>query len=588
MSLERLQVNANSALFLATLLVVCVATFAAVSTHDFTLGIDDAHISLVYASNLAHGHGFVYNIGGERVEGFSTLLWVLLTAPAFYLPGRPETWILGLSTLLTTLSYAIGARLLIRAYTPVSSQVPPILVAALFVGLLVLWPAQVTWMTASLMETSLWSVLLTAAAVLLLSNAEDAGRKHAGVFSAVMALMLLTRPEALLVVPTLLLLRLVRVAGFAGWRLALRRTMVPMLVTAASAAALTIFRLLYFGYPLPNTYYAKVSPHWQINLGEGLSYLNSFVSAGPLLVLIFFLNVTVLTLAAVLVARSLKRGTLSELVGQAFSRDAVVLSLFSSILLIVPVINGGDHFKWWRMYQPAYPVLLLTVFLLARDGVASSRLRSTPATRVALTAIVLLFGMFRLYDPVTWFKVRTESPVAREFRLGRDGIQGGALLTMMFSKEPRLPSVAVVAAGGIKRSYAGEVQDLMGLNSIAMAHSGGDRTGIINHAAFDKAVFFDRLPEIVWPTLDPSPPSVRTRDFFGFVLHGLPNDPLFLERYKEATLYCKATGERGLTAYFRKDFMDRLSSDSTYLFTTVGKPAQEAEAALVRLSQRVP
>ena len=32
------------------------------------LGIDDAHIFLVYGKNIAAGEGIVYNPGGERVE----------------------------------------------------------------------------------------------------------------------------------------------------------------------------------------------------------------------------------------------------------------------------------------------------------------------------------------------------------------------------------------------------------------------------------------------------------------------------------------------------------------------------------------
>ena len=36
-------------------------------------GIDDANIFFTYASNLAGGEGFVYNAGGERVEGFAPL-----------------------------------------------------------------------------------------------------------------------------------------------------------------------------------------------------------------------------------------------------------------------------------------------------------------------------------------------------------------------------------------------------------------------------------------------------------------------------------------------------------------------------------
>jgi arabinofuranosyltransferase len=568
-------VNKRS-LFLCTLLVVCLGTYAALAAHDFALGTDDAHISLVYASNFAHGHGFVYNVGGERVEGFSTLLWVLLTAPAFYFPGRPDLWILGLSTILTAFSYSVAAGYLMRAYRPLSAQVPPALVATIFVGLLMVWPAQITWMTASLMETALWSVLLTASAVLLLSEGERGGPTPTGAkttaFSVVLALTILTRPESLVIAPVLVVLRLVRLAGLAGWQLAWRFTIGPILVSFVTVASLTMFRLFYFGYPLPNTYYAKVSPYWTTSLREGLSYLNAFVSAGPLMVVIFFLNVTALSLAAVFFVRSIIRGSLSELVRWTLLKDAILLHVLSGILLLVPVLNGGDHFKWWRMYQPAYPVLLMTAFLTAREGLASSRLGFHPAARVVVTTMLLVFGLFRLYDPVTWLKVHTESPVAREFRIGSNGVQGGELLMTMFANGPRLPTVAVVAAGGIKRTYVGEVQDLMGLNSTAMAHSGGDRRGIINHAAFDKSVFFTQPSEIVWAMPDLLAPSLRTRDFVRFVLRGLPDDPRFLELYEEATLYYKASGERGVTAYFRKDLVATLSSNPSYVFTKVKSP----------------
>src|SRR4051794_37248022 len=41
--------------------------------------IDDAYISFRYAENLASGHGLVYNLG-ERVEGYTNFLWVVLLA----------------------------------------------------------------------------------------------------------------------------------------------------------------------------------------------------------------------------------------------------------------------------------------------------------------------------------------------------------------------------------------------------------------------------------------------------------------------------------------------------------------------------
>ena len=40
---------------------------------------DDAFISFRYSQHLAEGHGLVFNVG-EKVEGYSNFLWVVLVA----------------------------------------------------------------------------------------------------------------------------------------------------------------------------------------------------------------------------------------------------------------------------------------------------------------------------------------------------------------------------------------------------------------------------------------------------------------------------------------------------------------------------
>lgn len=51
----------------------------------FTL-LDDAMISMRYAKNLTEGNGLVFNPGGERVEGYTNFLWVLIMAAVHLLP----------------------------------------------------------------------------------------------------------------------------------------------------------------------------------------------------------------------------------------------------------------------------------------------------------------------------------------------------------------------------------------------------------------------------------------------------------------------------------------------------------------------
>ena len=66
-------------------------------------GIDDAYIFFVYARNLAEGHGFVYNVGGEAVEGFTSLLWTLICAVVIRTTANPLELLLAINVALVAL-----------------------------------------------------------------------------------------------------------------------------------------------------------------------------------------------------------------------------------------------------------------------------------------------------------------------------------------------------------------------------------------------------------------------------------------------------------------------------------------------------
>jgi arabinofuranosyltransferase len=61
-------------LFAAAVVVLCIHF-----SHYLPFIADDALISLRYSKRLIEGHGFTWN-PGERIEGYSNLLWVLATA----------------------------------------------------------------------------------------------------------------------------------------------------------------------------------------------------------------------------------------------------------------------------------------------------------------------------------------------------------------------------------------------------------------------------------------------------------------------------------------------------------------------------
>ena len=82
-------------LVLLLVLVGSAAWLAQFLSSTPLVGYDDANIFLVYARNIAGGHGFVYNVGGERVEGFTSPAWVLLCAAAMKITTRPEPVLAG-------------------------------------------------------------------------------------------------------------------------------------------------------------------------------------------------------------------------------------------------------------------------------------------------------------------------------------------------------------------------------------------------------------------------------------------------------------------------------------------------------------
>ncbi|MCW5874714.1 MAG: hypothetical protein KIS88_08745 [Anaerolineales bacterium] len=207
---------------------------------------DDAMISMQFAKNFARGDGLVWNVGGERVEGFSNPLWVLvmtvvhlfpldLTETSFYVK------LISLACLFLNLIMvkglaehfsanrfvALGAVFLTGFYFPLNN-----------------WSLQG-------MEVGL-QALLVSAALLLGLRAIQAGRFQPWVYVLFSLLVLLRMDGA---APALVV-----AAVFAFLDPAHRRQHIVggLLAVFGTLLVLTLWRLSYYGDWLPNTYYLKL------------------------------------------------------------------------------------------------------------------------------------------------------------------------------------------------------------------------------------------------------------------------------------------------------------------------------------------
>jgi arabinofuranosyltransferase len=216
---------------------------------------DDAFISFRYARNLAEHGELAYNTDPlERVEGYTNFLWVLLLALGDAIGLAPERVAPILTAVASIASLGLVALIsaaLRRRFGPGEPEERAFAIVDLLApALLMLTPEFVVWASSGL-ETSLALALALAAIYAWLR-----GRIELAALLA--ALAGLTRLDALLAVGSFGLAWLALVARekprpAIPWR----RVAIASLVFASLLAAQLVFRKLYYGAWLPNTWAVK-------------------------------------------------------------------------------------------------------------------------------------------------------------------------------------------------------------------------------------------------------------------------------------------------------------------------------------------
>jgi hypothetical protein len=449
------------------------------------VGIDDANIARVYAANLASGHGWVYFPGTERVEGTTSLLqvgiWYLALRTPYPLPVMHV-----IHFLFCLLAIWMALRILASFQSQAAGRIQFGLPLFAYLCWLALNPGVITWSTMALMDVSLWTLLiLSALAVTCALLAEGHTRRYATRMSVLAFIMVLTRPEAMALVPFLVL-----TGGLLFWlkthelRTTVRTVAIPLIVHAAATAGLICFRLSYFGYPLPNTYYAKLSPHVWYNITSGLNYIGENFQVCPMAV----------PLLVVLLALAIRAGW--RVVGNPQPRPSDLLTLAVAIpamaLVGIAILNGGDHFAQGRFlvqFNMLLPIPALALIHVPRWPTAAPRGIAIGFLAVATAAAL---------DVVQLPAIERVAGLELEYRIAERGLQTGNLLNHAFPGNPK-PTIGVVTAGGIAVAYGGYVVDLLGLNNTRIAHANQGLYGLKNHAAFHRPTFYALLPDLLLP-----------------------------------------------------------------------------------------
>lgn len=291
---------------------------------------DDALITLRTVLNVTHGYGLTFNVA-ERVQTFTHPLWMLLLTVGYLVAGNVYAAAFALSIVTSVLVFWLVLR--------GAASAPQAWLAA---ALLLLSRAFVDFSTSGL-ENPLSNLLLVAFAGTAMRGAAD-GRPRLTALWLLASLLYLSRPDDVLFVAPVLVAATWRAPS---WLAAVRSAGLGLL----PAIGWTVFALVYYGFPFPNTAYAKLATGipdgeaWR----QGLLYLIDSLDRDPI-------SLVAIGLAALggLAAGGLARGL------------ALGLALYLSYIVSI----GGD-FMAGRFV--ATPFLLAVVMLTRATTMAPER-----------------------------------------------------------------------------------------------------------------------------------------------------------------------------------------------------------------------
>jgi hypothetical protein len=402
--------------------IAAIILFLAFVIIFWNYSIDDAFVTFRYAENLAAGHGLTFNPGDKPVEGYSNFLWLIILAVLH---------LLGLSTYMAAkvlgILFFLLTGILWWRYTKKSDGPYEWLIPVLFLAM----PITAFWGVSGL-ELGLYSFLVAGAVISIL-----AGSYWTILF---LPLIVFSRPEGFIIALAAIVI---------DWFFVRRektanksKILIDLMVTIAAIFTLISFRLYYFGYSMPNTFYVKS--------GAGIA---GFTRLAKMLLFIAPL--------ALLFAVRLWMIIRTRLINKKLALFAglFILQAFISSLAI-PIMNF--HLRYLIPFVPLFFIVALSVI----DFIKNERWRSA----------ILIVSILSIFIPLIAINdsVRTEKRIMESQH---------NLIKWLNTIEGR-KRISMTDMGRIPYYTKMNYNDLWGLLSEDIAHKG-----------FDAITEFSRFPD---------------------------------------------------------------------------------------------
>jgi len=290
---------------------------------------DDAYITFRVAQNFVGGHGLTFN-PGERVQAYTHPLWMLLLSAAYAITSE---------FFFTTL--AVSGALCVLVLVVVFSSLRSVSRSALFLGFLLSSKAFVDY-TSSGLEYPLSYLLIAWFYCRFFHDVRTARQllpRDILFYGLLASLAFLNRSDSILLYAGPL-----AYVAYSAWPIYRWRVASLFLVSFAPAVIWLIFSYIYYGFPWPNTYYAKVAtgiPR-SLRLKQGMAYFANSLNFDPY-------TLGMIALAAGLAVRTW--------------RVASMAAAGSALLYVVYTISIGGDFMSGRFF--AMPLLAASILIVS-------------------------------------------------------------------------------------------------------------------------------------------------------------------------------------------------------------------------------
>jgi arabinofuranosyltransferase len=319
---------------------VLIGAFFLVFTYVFLANAwlgDDAYITFRVVDNFVNGYGLTFN-PDERVQAYTHPLWMFLLSAAYLVTS---------DLFYTTL--AISLALCAMALGTVFRRLQSLWRSALFLGLLLSSKAFIDY-TSSGLEYPLSFLLLAIFYCRFFLVARTAGAISPTELIGlgfIASLAFLNRSDAILLYAGPLLYLAV-----IAWPVYRARLFMFFGAAFAPAILWLLFSYVYYGFPFPNTYYAKVAtgiPR-SLQLRQGMAYVANSINFDP-----FTLGLIGLASAVAIRVRRLPE----------------IAAIASALLYVVYTISVGGDFMSGRFFaMPLFIAAMVIVWIVTRREMA--------------------------------------------------------------------------------------------------------------------------------------------------------------------------------------------------------------------------